>query len=224
MARRPYTHALADATSSPAAELDGRPAHGDPRPRARAQAGAGRLAGAGGPHGRPALRAAEHAHAHVERERRLRARRAPDGPARQRAAAHARRVGARHRARVLPPRRRDRPADLAATSARRAGRARHGARGQPALPAAPPVPGAGRPDDAARGVRGDRGRRLAYVGDGNNVARSLAILGALAGVEVAVAAPDGFQLEDGLGARAHRRPAARRSPAQTPSTPTSGCR
>jgi ornithine carbamoyltransferase len=45
------------------------------------------------------------------------------------------------------------------------------------------------------------GRRLAYVGDGNNVARSLAVLGALAEVEVAVAAPDGFQLEDGLGAR-----------------------
>jgi ornithine carbamoyltransferase len=45
------------------------------------------------------------------------------------------------------------------------------------------------------------GRRLAYVGDGNNVARSLAVLGALAGVEVAVAAPDGHQLEDGLGAR-----------------------
>jgi ornithine carbamoyltransferase len=45
------------------------------------------------------------------------------------------------------------------------------------------------------------GRRLAYVGDGNNVARSLAVLGALAGVEVAVAAPEGLQLEDGLGAR-----------------------
>ena len=45
------------------------------------------------------------------------------------------------------------------------------------------------------------GRRLAYVGDGNNVARSLAIVGALAGVEVAVAAPEGFQLEDGLGAQ-----------------------
>jgi ornithine carbamoyltransferase len=44
------------------------------------------------------------------------------------------------------------------------------------------------------------GRRLAYVGDGNNVARSLAVLGGLAGLEVAVAAPEGFQLEDGLGA------------------------
>jgi ornithine carbamoyltransferase len=39
------------------------------------------------------------------------------------------------------------------------------------------------------------GLRLAYVGDGNNVARSLALLGSLAGVEVAVAAPDGYQLD-----------------------------
>jgi ornithine carbamoyltransferase len=45
------------------------------------------------------------------------------------------------------------------------------------------------------------GRRLAYVGDGNNVARSLALLGALAGVEVTVAAPDGYQLEPDSGAR-----------------------
>jgi ornithine carbamoyltransferase len=40
------------------------------------------------------------------------------------------------------------------------------------------------------------GRVLAYVGDGNNVARSLAVVGAMAGVEVRVAAPDGYQLED----------------------------
>jgi len=45
-----------------------------------------------------------------------------------------------------------------------------------------------------------RGRRLAYVGDGNNVARSLAVVGALAGVQVAVAAPDGYQLEPVAGA------------------------
>jgi len=38
------------------------------------------------------------------------------------------------------------------------------------------------------------GRRLAYVGDGNNVARSLAIVGALAGVEVAIASPEGYEL------------------------------
>jgi len=45
------------------------------------------------------------------------------------------------------------------------------------------------------------GLRLAYVGDGNNVARSLAIVGELAGVEVVVAAPSGYQLDDGHGAK-----------------------
>jgi ornithine carbamoyltransferase len=43
------------------------------------------------------------------------------------------------------------------------------------------------------------GLRLVYVGDGNNVARSLAVLGGIAGVEVVVAAPEGYQLEEGLG-------------------------
>ena len=42
------------------------------------------------------------------------------------------------------------------------------------------------------------GLRLAYVGDGNNVARSLAILGTLAGVDVAVASPEGYTLEQDL--------------------------
>jgi ornithine carbamoyltransferase len=41
------------------------------------------------------------------------------------------------------------------------------------------------------------GRVLAYVGDGNNVARSLAVVGATAGLEVRVAAPDGYQLAAG---------------------------
>jgi ornithine carbamoyltransferase len=41
------------------------------------------------------------------------------------------------------------------------------------------------------------GRVLAYVGDGNNVARSLAIVGARAGLEVRVAAPQGYQLPVG---------------------------
>ena len=44
------------------------------------------------------------------------------------------------------------------------------------------------------------GRVLAYVGDGNNVARSLALVGTLAGMEVRVAAPDGFQLAEPHGA------------------------
>jgi ornithine carbamoyltransferase len=40
--------------------------------------------------------------------------------------------------------------------------------------------------------------RVAYVGDGNNVARSLAVLGTLAGMHVAVASPAGYALEDNL--------------------------
>ncbi|HSJ17077.1 MAG TPA: ornithine carbamoyltransferase, partial [Solirubrobacterales bacterium] len=42
---------------------------------------------------------------------------------------------------------------------------------------------------------GLRGLRVAYVGDGNNVARSLATLGRTAGVDVVVASPDGYRLE-----------------------------
>jgi ornithine carbamoyltransferase len=44
------------------------------------------------------------------------------------------------------------------------------------------------------------GLTLAYVGDGNNVARSLAILGATAGVEVRIASPQGYALEPVAGA------------------------
>ena len=40
------------------------------------------------------------------------------------------------------------------------------------------------------------GLKLAYVGDGNNVARSLAIMGARAGVTVAIASPEGYRLDD----------------------------
>ncbi len=41
------------------------------------------------------------------------------------------------------------------------------------------------------------GLRVAYVGDGNNVARSLALLGHRAGVEVTVASPPGYALTQG---------------------------
>ncbi|MEA2314219.1 MAG: ornithine carbamoyltransferase [Solirubrobacteraceae bacterium] len=42
------------------------------------------------------------------------------------------------------------------------------------------------------------GLRVAYVGDGNNVARSLALLGTLAGIDVALASPAGYSLEADL--------------------------
>ena len=40
------------------------------------------------------------------------------------------------------------------------------------------------------------GLKVAFVGDGNNVARSLAIAGAKVGVEVVVSSPEGFTLDD----------------------------
>jgi ornithine carbamoyltransferase len=50
------------------------------------------------------------------------------------------------------------------------------------------------------------GLTLAYVGDGNNVARSLAILGALAGVNVRIASPEGYELPATAGAELLRDP------------------
>jgi ornithine carbamoyltransferase len=44
------------------------------------------------------------------------------------------------------------------------------------------------------------GLRVAYLGDGNNVARSLAILGRAAGVEVVVSSPEGYRIEPALAA------------------------
>jgi ornithine carbamoyltransferase len=44
------------------------------------------------------------------------------------------------------------------------------------------------------------GLKVAYAGDGNNVARSLAIIGGIAGIEVRVASPPGYGLEPGLAA------------------------
>ncbi len=55
---------------------------------------------------------------------------------------------------------------------------------------------------------GLEGLRLAYVGDGNNVARSLAILGELAGVEVVIASPPGYRLPESHGAQLTEDPRA----------------
>jgi ornithine carbamoyltransferase len=44
------------------------------------------------------------------------------------------------------------------------------------------------------------GLRVAFVGDGNNVARSLALLGGAAGLDVVVSSPPGFELEPDTGA------------------------
>ncbi len=47
------------------------------------------------------------------------------------------------------------------------------------------------------------GLRLAYVGDGNNVAVSLMLIGARAGLEVVIAAPEGLQPDPALVERAN---------------------
>ena len=52
------------------------------------------------------------------------------------------------------------------------------------------------------------GIRLAYVGDGNNVARSLAFGGALLGLHVRLASPAGYQLDDAAVRWAQQRAAA----------------
>jgi ornithine carbamoyltransferase len=46
------------------------------------------------------------------------------------------------------------------------------------------------------------GLRVAYVGDGNNVAASLAFAAALSGVELVVASPEGYELDADVAARA----------------------
>jgi len=46
------------------------------------------------------------------------------------------------------------------------------------------------------------GRRLVFVGDGNNVAASLAFAAALSGLELVVTSPPGFELDDEVVARA----------------------
>ena len=51
-----------------------------------------------------------------------------------------------------------------------------------------------------------RGLRLTYLGDGNNVARSLAYASVLAGIDFVCASPDGYELDDGVVARANALP------------------
>jgi ornithine carbamoyltransferase len=46
------------------------------------------------------------------------------------------------------------------------------------------------------------GRRLAFVGDGNNVAASLAVAAALTGLEMVISSPPGYELDDAVVDRA----------------------
>jgi ornithine carbamoyltransferase len=50
--------------------------------------------------------------------------------------------------------------------------------------------------------RSVEGRRIAFVGDGNNVAASLALAAALTGLEMVISSPPGYELDDGVVERA----------------------
>ena len=50
--------------------------------------------------------------------------------------------------------------------------------------------------------RSVEGRRLAFVGDGNNVAASLALAAALTGLEMVISSPPGYELDDSVVERA----------------------
>ena len=67
------------------------------------------------------------------------------------------------------------------------------------------MPGAGRLPDAGRErLRDLPGRTIAFVGDGNNVATSLAQAAVLLGVNVRIASPRGFELAARVAERSSR--------------------
>ncbi len=70
-----------------------------------------------------------------------------------------------------------------------------------------------------------RGRRIAYVGDGNNVAASLAHAAAMLGVSLHIASPGGYELPDAVLGEADRvaREGAAIRPFTDPATAVRGC-
>ena len=164
----------------------------------RAEGRSARLAGARRALRRAHLREALDAHARLVRDRRRRARRPPARAALRRAAAQAaaNRSATRRSCSVATSRRsgiRTGPdSDVEELAAHATVPVVN------MLTVGPPsLPGAGRPaDPAARRFGRLDGLKLAYVGDGNNVARSLAILGAKVGrARLPVASPPGYELE-----------------------------
>lgn len=71
---------------------------------------------------------------------------------------------------------------------------------------------------------GAAGRTLAYVGDGNNVARSLAICAASEGMHVRIASPGGYQLDESSISDAAARAAAAGGSVESSSDPAGAVR
>lgn len=68
-----------------------------------------------------------------------------------------------------------------------------------------------------------RGRRLTYVGDGNNVAHSLLLAGALAGMDVVVAHPEGYAPDQSVVDRACAIAADTGAEIDVTTDPVAGC-
>jgi ornithine carbamoyltransferase len=69
-----------------------------------------------------------------------------------------------------------------------------------------------------------RGRQLVFVGDGNNVAASLLVAGAITGLHVRVVTPEGYQLAEGVVERARGLAAASGARMETTTDPVAGIR
>jgi ornithine carbamoyltransferase len=67
------------------------------------------------------------------------------------------------------------------------------------------------------------GQRIAYVGDGNNVANSLLLLGARLGASVVIASPPGYEPDPDLVAAAGTEAAARGATVQVTNDPRAAC-
>ncbi len=93
--------------------------------------------------------------------------------------------------RPRPLHRRHHGPDLRSRGARGARGRRRGARYQRPHRYPPPLPGPRRPPHRARGVRTLEGVEISYIGDGNNVAHSLALGCALTGARLTIAHPSG---------------------------------
>ena len=152
---------------------------------------------------RARVRQALDAHAGLVRDRGVRARRPSADPARGRAAALPRGVATRHGSRAGSDGARDRDPH---------GPARDGRGPRAALTGSPSSTCSTHEHHPCQ-VLADlmtllerfgtlEGLKLAYVGDGNNMTRSLLLGGAIAGVEVAVATPPELSLPEAPGGRA----------------------
>ena len=213
--RRLVEEALAPQAGAPRGQAQPRPRGQDPR---------------------AALHQALDAHAPLLPGRHDAARRLDRAAQPRRDPAQPRRDARGHRPRGLALPRRDRHPHLRARRDRGLGRGRDDPGHQRPLGLLAPLPDPRRPADHPRGARRRSGGcKVAYIGDGNNVAHSWILAAGLLGLDFVLAAPAGYDPDPGVLAEAapaldgarraaagRARPRRGRRRARTSSTPTSG--